>query len=453
MKKIKLFLILTLLIIFTSSTYANTPEKIAIGLKFASTSVSTASFKSSGLIVSNDISNILLSSDKVFTVKPLTIYISDENYMSVSQDGIKKDSSYFAYSSDLKIFKSASTKPVYNNKISNAIAVYDSKNNIIFATSDKSNLSFSSSDFSVIEIFGKKYRGALKFINNSYTLTVINYLDIEDYLLGVIANEMISSWNIEALKAQAVAARSFAYSNYNKFSKYGFNLTADTRSQAYGGYNTETKSTTKAVNETKGIVGYYNGKVAQLIYNASSGGKTEDAKNVWGSTIPYLIAQNDPYSTNDEYSNWKFTMTASEIEQILNNKGKNIGTLKSIKIDEVSASNYVTKITFIGTNSNVTYKGDSIRASLGYSKLKSAYFTINNNSSYNNDNDTIFNTLDSYISGYNSVISSNIYTFSGHGYGHGVGMSQYGAKTMADKGFDYKKILSFYYPGVTLGQI
>lgn len=453
MKKIKLFLIFTLLMLITSNSYAATPEKIGIGLRFASTAVSTASFKSSGLLVSDDISNKMLSSDKSYTAKPVTIYVSDEDYISISQDGIKKDSSYFPYSTDLKNFKSANIKATFNNKIANAIAIYDSKNNIIFATSDKSNLSFSSADFSPLEIFGKKYRGALKFINNSSSLTVINYLDIEDYLLGVIANEMISSWNIEALKAQAVAARSFAYSNYNKFAKYGFNLTDDTRSQAYGGYNTETKPTTQAVTDTKGIVGYYNKKVAQLIYNASSGGKTEDAKNVWGSAIPYLIAQIDPYSTNDVYSNWKFTMTSSEIEKSLKSRGKNIGSLKSIRIEEVSKSGYVTKMTFIGSDSSLTYTGDSIRAALGYSKLKSAYFTINNSSNSNYDDNTIFGTLDSYVSGYNNTISSNTYTFNGHGYGHGVGMSQYGAKNMADRGYDYKKILAFYYPGVTLGQI
>ena len=429
MKKFKIFIAAFILVFLISSTSnATMPEKIAIGLRFGSSAVSGASFKTSGLVVSNDISNIMLKSGSNYNINLADIYVSQENYQSISQDGIKKDESYFPYSDDLVIFKSASLKANGGNKISKALVITDNNGKNIFATSGSGNIFFTSADFSPVEIFGKKYRGGLKFLKNASSITVVNYLNMEEYLMGVVPNEMSASWNIEALKAQAVAARSFAYSNYSKFTPYGFNLTSDTRSQVYGGYNTENERSNQAVAQTKGIVGYYNRKIAQLIYNASSGGKTESSANVWGGNIPYLIAQNDPYSINNPYQNWSFSMTATEIENVLKSRGKNIGNLVGIRLDEVSPNGYILKITFVGDKSSVTFSKDNIRASLGYSKLKSLYFGV-------------------------SATYNNTYVFTGNGYGHGVGMSQYGAKTMADAGYNYKSILLFYYPNISLGQI
>jgi len=361
-------------------------------------------------------------------VKLADIYVTNEIYQSISQEGIKKDESDFPYSDDLAVFRSASTKAKGGTKISKAIIISDNKGKVIFATSGSGNIFFTSADFSPVSIFGKRYRGGLKFLKNTSSITVVNYLNVEEYLMGVIPNEMSPSWNIEALKAQAVAARSFAYSNYSKFTPYGFNLTPDTRSQVYGGYDTENERSNQAVAQTKGIVGYYNGKIAQLIYNASSGGKTESSTNVWGGNIPYLVAQNDPYSVNNPYQNWTFSMTGTEIENLMRARGKNIGKLVGIRLDEVSPNGYILKITFLGDKSSVTYSKDNIRASLGYSRLKSLYFRV-------------------------SATYNNTYIFTGNGYGHGVGMSQYGAKTMADSGYNYKSILLFYYPNISLGQI
>lgn len=429
MKKIRIF-ITAFVFIFLLSNASNAamPEKIGIGLRFGSSAVSTADFNTSGLVVSNDVANIMLKSGFNYNVKLADIYVANENYQSISQEGIKKDESDFPYSDDLTVFKSASLKAKGGTKISKAVIISDKKGKTIFATSGSGNIFFTSADFSPVEIFGNRYRGGLKFLKNTSSITVVNYLNVEEYLMGVVPNEMSPSWNIEALKAQAVAARSFAYSNYSKFTPYGFNLTPDTRSQMYKGYNSENERSNQAVAQTKGVVGYYNGKIAQLIYNASSGGRTESSANVWGGNIPYLVAQNDPYSVNNPYQNWTFSMTGTEIENLMRARGKNIGKLVGIRLDEVSPSGYILKITFLGDKSNVTYYKDNIRASLGYSKLKSLYFNV-------------------------SATYNNTYIFTGNGYGHGVGMSQYGAKTMADSGYNYKSILLFYYPNISLGQI
>jgi sporulation protein spoIID len=395
-------------------------KKIAIGLKFDKTSVKELKFKSNGLSISNDASTKVISTDKIFTAKPLQFVYVDENSDTES-------SSDFMFAESVDKFKNASLDNKYATQIKDAVGIYDSKNNLIITIPAKSDIYFISNDLSPIEVFDKKYRGGLKFINNNSMLTVINYLYVEDYLLGVVSKEMVSSWNLEALKAQAIAARSFAYSNYNKFSKYGFNLTDDTRSQAYGGFSAETDNTTKAVNETKGIVGYYEGKIAELIYNASSGGKTESSQNIWLSKIPYLIAQDDPYSIGNPYDNWSFSVTSSEIENIFKKRGKDIGKLQNITIDDITSQGYVIKMTFNGSLLSQTLKKDEIRGLFGSSKLKSLKFAMTN--------------------------SSGTYNFSGSGYGHGIGMSQYGAKSMADKGYNYTQILEFYYPGVKLEQI
>ena len=112
-------------------------------------------------------------------------------------------------------------------------------------------------------------------------------------------------------------------------------------------------------------------------------------------------------------------MTATEIENVLKSRGKNIGNLVGIRLDEVSPNGYILKITFVGDKSSVTFSKDNIRASLGYSKLKSLYFGV-------------------------SATYNNTYVFTGN---------EYGAKTMADAGYNYKSILLFYYPNISLGQI
>lgn len=432
MKKNSLVISLILIIFFSlilnkSNINAQLPENISIGLRGGGTSGSVQ-FKVNGLTLSgNDETYIRVDSNEVYTAKPIKrIYVSDETYLSISQEGIAQGENDFVFSNSTKEFKSASLSNKYPISIDNVVGIFGENNKLILAIPSNSDIYLSSSDFEPVEVFKKKYRGGLKFVVKGNALTTVNYLNVEEYLLGVVPREMSASWSLEALKAQAVSARSFAYSNYNKFIKSGFNLTDDTRSQAYGGFSAEHENSNKAVYETKGIVGYYNGKIAQLIYMASSGGKTENSGNIWSVNIPYLMAKDDPYSIGNQYDNWSFTLSSTDIEKALSARGKNIGSLTGITIDEITTQGYIIKITFNGTNSSVTYAKDSIRSVFGSSKLKSLRFKIDTDGSN--------------------------YKFSGSGFGHGIGMSQYGAKAMAEKGMSYTQILNFYYRGITLNQ-
>lgn len=135
---------------------------------------------------------------------------------------------------------------------------------------------------------GKWYRGILIIQNKNKKLTVINDIELEDYIRGVVPSEMPPSWELEALKAQAVAARSYALANLGKRAKFGYDLKDTPEDQAYGGASAETERTNKAVQSTQGLVLTYNMKVVPAYYTASAGGKTVNAAAVWGNDLPFI---------------------------------------------------------------------------------------------------------------------------------------------------------------------
>ncbi len=334
-----------------------------------------------------------------------------------------------------------------------------------------------------ITVDGVAYRGGVQFKRlNGGLLTVINVVDIEQYLYSVIGKEMSPSWHIEALKAQAVCARGFAISNYNKFEKYGFNLDTTTTSQVYKGISTEKESTIRAVNETKGLVLKHDGKIIQSIYCASMGGASANAENVWGGSYPYLVSVTDPYENPDEATrySWSVTLTSDDIKNCLASSGVDIGNITSVEIVNQDSAGYVTELLFTGTDGTHTAKKSSCRTIFG-GKLHSQRYTLARgeetypeisiisssgisqkplNEIYiqGKGKASVLNVLSSVLSKIFSAQSGNAvasgeYTFNGNGWGHGVGMSQWGAKAMADKGFTYEDILTFYYTGTYLENV
>jgi len=143
-------------------------------------------------------------------------------------------------------------------------------------------------DNSYICVKQKWYRGVIHIINVGGELTVINDVDIESYVKGVTPAEMPSSWNIEAIKAQAIAVRSYAVANIGKHARQGFDLSDTTQDQVYNGVLAETENATKAVEETEGLVLTYDNKIISTMYSASAGGQTRSAFEVWGKDVPYL---------------------------------------------------------------------------------------------------------------------------------------------------------------------
>ncbi|MBR2500132.1 MAG: SpoIID/LytB domain-containing protein [Clostridia bacterium] len=321
------------------------------------------------------------------------------------------------------------------------------------------------------------YRGSIRFLRASENdMAAINILPLEEYLYSVLPKEVSASWNEEALKAQAVVARTFTITNLNKFASFGFNLDNTTASQVYGGAGVEDERTTKAVDATRGEIVKYDGAVASVFYYSSSGGKTSNSEDVWTATLPYLRSVEDLYENPDEasYARWSETFTKAQVKETLASKGIDIGDILDIVVN-YSESGRAVKLTFIGTRGAKEYLKDNIRASLslkstnfkltksdtpvnlnvidGSLKIRSADFA-KNISVVSKDGINTLNTSPKLLSssGITTVQidkkPADSYTFTGGGWGHGVGMSQWGAKGMADNGFSYKDIITHYFSGV-----
>lgn len=480
-----IFLAILYLIYFQIPTFSNAManQNIRIGLFFNSTALSSAEISANNmnLLNENNIAIGTIISSSQYSIRPINenIILLDKVFSDLNTALIEAQTSnsilnnnYFVYlnSDGYKIatFVNDFNSGLSLSKTNKQIGVFSSNVTPIIVYDDSLNIKFSSSIASNnIRIQNKPYRGNISFkVDSSNKLTVINSLPIEDYLYGVVAKEMPASWNKEALKAQAISARNYAVKNLNKYKKLGFDLCTTQNSQVYGGVDAENFNTNKAVDETRGILAYYNGEVAELYYHSSSGGKTENSENIWSNAVPYLKAVDDPYSLGSPNDYWEYKISKSELEKLLNNKDKNIGNLIGIRIDNVSSNGRVLKLTIIGDKSEVSLEKESIRGFLGYSNLKSNWFEVNGKNKYNqtisnnsyiaafNDlqlflNKTDSNTLGIYPNSNNSdIIASQDYLFQGKGYGHGLGMSQYGAKTMADQGFSFDEILKYYFRGI-----
>lgn len=263
----------------------------------------------------------------------------------------------------------------------------------------------------------RNYGGAISFRVNNKKLDIVNRVEMDEYLKGVLPKEMSPSFPMESLKAQALCSRSFAINNYNKFIKNGYNLDDTTRSQVYYGKDVEEKTTNKAVEETIGQVIKYDGKIAETIFCASSGGYTVASSEAWGgNSVPYLISKEDPYSVHP----WKYELKNSDLKKL------NLSDVFGVSLDYTN-SNRVNNLTFSTSKGDVEIKATDFRQKIGNTIIKSTLFDVN-------------------------VIGNKVFV-SGKGYGHGVGMSQYGAVEMAKKGNNYKDIIEFYFPGTNIEKI
>ncbi|MBS7527724.1 SpoIID/LytB domain-containing protein [Fusibacter paucivorans] len=312
---------------------------------------------------------------------------------------------------------------------------------------------------------------------------VINHLPLDDYLYGVVPKEMSEGWPLEALKAQAVAARNFTLINMGSHMADGFDVCTTTDCQVYGGYFAENEEATKAVDATSNIVLKYQEEIASCYYHANSGGETEDISNIWSGDLPYIKGKKDPYSLGQPNATWTVTLDADTIESGLKSAGYNIGTYQGVRVEEVSDHGRVLKITFMGSKDNAVLLKENMRKIFGYTTVKSMYFSLEEtavgiamktSSRIENISEDSFYAMTSaglskvddsayaqQSSGISTIASAQKtsqrntdgLTLYGKGYGHGLGMSQWGAKVMAESGMTFDKILTFYYTGTILDQI
>ncbi len=311
----------------------------------------------------------------------------------------------------------------------------------LLTTSD--NLSFECSDPQRLCLFKLKqsiddsniyniFRGSININPSKTYFTVINKIDLEDYLRGVVPGEMPSSWGLEALKAQAVAARTYTLKNLGRRKDRGYDLNADVTDQMYLGYKKEDSRTNQAILETKGEVLLDNqGNLIDAYYSSHAGRFTNTAQAAWGLSFSSSLQAKPEYISSSRATvgavaiqnyHWQQSFTLADLK-------KNLMDLKldnniiGINIINRSMAGRVDRV-LISADNQVTLTGEEFRHHL---KLKSTDFTI-------------------------SYTSEGI-SISGYGFGHGIGMSQYGSKSKSDSGKSYKEILQYYYDRANLAKL
>ncbi|MFW6338015.1 MAG: SpoIID/LytB domain-containing protein [Alkalispirochaetaceae bacterium] len=299
----------------------------------------------------------------------------------------------------------------------------------------------------------RSYRGAMEILPGpGGAFTVVNELNVEEYLYSVVPSEMPAFWPEEALEAQAVAARSYTLHRRDRYRRRGFDLVSSVASAHYRGVTGEHPRTTAAVRETRGELLVTNGQILDAVYSANSAGYTESSESVWGSATP-LVAVSDPllppiedprsplslyawllsrpesYSSRGRFSSesayrWRILVPREEIERRLKERGQSVGTVKRIIPGRRGVTGRVESVTITGSEGETTIHRDAIRSALG--GLRSNLFLS-------------APRLDA--SG-----AAEAFLFEGAGWGHGVGMCQSGAAGMAEAGQTHGEVLRHYYP-------
>jgi len=277
-------------------------------------------------------------------------------------------------------------------------------------------------------INGTLYRGDATIIaGNPGSVTVVNTLPLEDYLMGVVPKETFASWPEAAVRAQAVAARSFAVHHMRKAAAADFDVIAPAH-QLYGGVAAEDPRTTKAVLDTEGEVLWYNGGVLCTFFHTTCGGRTEEASNIFPNVTAYPPAVLSPYEADSPHHAWRHSIALVNCAEKLRQAGKSPGgPLTSVTIVRRFPSGRVAQIRFASRDSSVTLTGEECRRILGYDSIRSTWF--------------------------NAGIRGDRIEFAGRGWGHGVGLCQWSSKGMADRGYDYERILLYFYPGAQLRRL
>lgn len=255
-------------------------------------------------------------------------------------------------------------------------------------------------------------------------LAVVNEVPLERYLTGTLAREMYGSWDANALRAQAVASRTYALYRVESEPFAAWHLTAGTESQVYTGVEAESATVVAAVEATRGEILVHGGRPILAAFHSSSGGRTASAEEVWGEPRSYLVSVpvEDEWDSPDAY--WRSSVTRGTLGRAAASLGADPGPITAVTVLERTASGRVARVRLEGERGELTCSGRQLRTALGESKLKSTLFEVRED--------------------------EQGFVFVGSGSGHGVGMSQWGARAMARRGDDYRRILGAFYPGAEI---
>ncbi|MGD1932132.1 MAG: SpoIID/LytB domain-containing protein [Leptolyngbyaceae cyanobacterium] len=263
------------------------------------------------------------------------------------------------------------------------------------------------------------YRGRVLVQSSGSGVTAINYVDLEQYLYSVVGGEMPTSWPVEALKSQAVAARSYVLYRRQRARNPHYDVGTTTSWQVYKGLEAEAPSTHAAVEATRNQVLTYNSQVIEAVFHSASGGHTENVEDVWSQAVPYLRGVQD-YDAGAPVFQWTQSFSVDELSQLM----PDVGRIFSATPQSTTPRGRVREIRVEGDRGARVMTGGDLRTALS---LRSTLFSI--------------------------TISGDTVQVTGRGYGHGIGMSQWGAHNMATQGYSYQQILGHYYQGAQLATI
>jgi len=279
-----------------------------------------------------------------------------------------------------------------------------------------------------IRLNGREYPAPLDIVRSGEGLAVVNEVPLEDYVVGVLRAEANEKWPLEMLRAQAVVARTYAAHHRNIAAGKPFHILASTAHQQYAGRVPAASPIWGAVGETAGQVLLWEGEVFPAFYHTESGGYTEDPRMVFAArNMPALKPVRCEFSAGSPHFYWSLDLRLAELTDILRRNDVNVGGIAAIEISERTPSLRAAVVTVQGARSSARVRGNDLRRMIGYDTLKSTLFAV--------------------------AVDGEWARFSGRGYGHGVGMCQWGAKGMAEQGYTARKILEFFYPGTTLGSL
>jgi len=369
----------------------------------------------------------------------IRVLIGEENKARFRADGSK---SIFVQGISSKQRPIKSINIVYGD----GTATYSINNNLNswFELPENFNLIIKNNDDRGIWYKNRRYAGELRVLLNDQKLQIINYLKLEKYLKSVVGSEMPKEFPLAALQAQAIAARTYALKLLGK--NEVFDIHSTQASQVYLGLEAETAKINRAVRSTSSLALFYENKLIEAVFHSSSGGRTENSGQVWKYQLPYLRSVID-YDQNSTKYRWSKKISSSELDKIFSD----IGGLNSIQIKKKSNSDRVLVIKLYGPNGTKNISGKNLRKNL---KLLSNKFDVNLKFNHinlenklNSDNKVVGN---SSLEPLPPIPTDYFLLVKGYGAGHGVGMSQWGAKAMAERGANFRKILRHYYTGVQI---
>jgi stage II sporulation protein D len=279
-----------------------------------------------------------------------------------------------------------------------------------------------------IAVDGTPYRGSFVVqVDPDGEITVVNVIDLEQYLYGVVGSEMPATWPAAALRAQAVVARTYAVGRLGIRDDVGYDLVAGEEDQAYRGTDGESQAVVASVDATRGVILVYEGQIVHAYYSADDGGYTADGADL-SDPQPYLVPVRDPYASGSPDRSWSAQVDAADFAQSVNALIAPVGSLTAVTIGSFDDSGRLRSVQVTGSSGATALSGFDFRRLAGRHLVRSTRIS-------------------------SVALDGRVILVNGTGFGHGVGMSQWGARTMAAESFDYAGILRFYYKGSALTTI